>query len=186
MTNRSLLVKSWVVLLAAIASWGGVGIFSWQLQAMQSEHARFATEAAAANLEQGEAALRHALVRDTIVERAALERATGLDVLAAVNTIESVISNDVAVQVTGAQTEKSIPTKEGVPPINVVTLIAHAEGSFSALMHILQMIETLPLATTVLSVEFSRVPVDSQAKFTEAPWALTVRLRFLTTTALSS
>ena len=186
MKNSSLIIGSWMALLAAIVSWCGAGVFAWQVMQMQSERATYASDVAAANLEQGQAAQLHARARDTLAERAALSAAANVDVLAAVNIIESVTSSTVQVRVTGAQTEKVAPTKNGITPVNVVSLVAHAEGPYPALMHILQMLETLPLATTVQSIEFNRPPVDAAAKNPGAMWMLNIRLRFLTTSSLSA
>jgi hypothetical protein len=184
MGNRTLIIRSWIALAVALLLWGGTGVFAWQLMEMETQRAAYISDVAAATLEQGQAAQLRALARDTLLEREVIVRAGEVDVLAAVNMIESVKSGNVPVKVTGAQTEKVAPEGNRNTASSVM-LLAHAEGPFSSLMHILQMLETLPLLTTVQAVEISRPSVDSTGKNNDSIWVLNVRLRFLTTADLS-
>jgi hypothetical protein len=187
MKGNSLIIGSWTALLAAVLVWGGVALLAYKLVQLQSERIAFLDNASAANLEQGQAAKLHALVRETENERAVLDAASGVDVLSAVNAIESVDSSGVRVKVVDAQAERSLIAKTSTSsPVNFVILSAHAEGPFSAIMNLVQMLETLPLATTVQAITIGRGSVDPAVKNAAPTWTLNIRLRFLTTTALPS
>src|SRR5262249_42228050 len=111
--------------------------------------------------------------------------ASSVDLLTAVNLIESISASSTSVHVVNAQTVRA-PSKGNTQQMNIVDLTTHAEGSFSSLMYIAQLMETLPLAATILEVDFSRPPVDPNAKNAAATWQLNVKLRFYTTATLST
>jgi hypothetical protein len=186
MKKGSFIIGSWLALAAALLTWVGVVFFALQIIEMQNERAAYVSLMTEANLQEGQAAQLHALARETADDRQALTRISSVNVLAAVNLIESVRSGSAKVSVTGAQPEKSIPARGDAPPINVISLFLHTEGSFSDTMRILQLIESLPLATTVQSVNIARPAVDTSPTSAAAKWSLDARLRFFTTSQLPS
>jgi len=173
------------MLLVALLSWRGVFFFIYVVLQMQSERAAYVADAAAANLQEGQAAQLHALARETMEDRATLGSAANVDVLSAVNTIESVNASGTPVHVTNAQTVK-LSAKGSTQQVNVVDLTVHSEGSFPSLMRTMQLLETLPLSTTIQQADLSRAPIDPNTKNVPVSWNLNVRLRFYTTTALST
>jgi hypothetical protein len=169
----------------AIISWCAVAFFLFVIVQMQSERAQYIEDAAAANLQQGQTAQLRILARETESDRASLDAIANVDVVSAVNFIESVQASGTVVHVTEAQPVK-IAVKANTQQMNVIDLSTHAEGSFSSLMRVAQLLETLPLATTVQEVDVSRAPVNPGAKSTAATWSLNMRLRFYTTATLST
>lgn len=183
--KKNTTVGSWVALFLAVLSWIGAGYFLMLVFQMQAEHAQYVSAAAAASLQEGQAAQLHVLARDTEEDRATLLEATNIDVLSAVNLIESVSASGTPVHVTSAQPVKS-GAKSGAQQVNVVDLSVHTEGPFSSVMRVAQMLEALPLTTSVQELDFSHAQVDRDAKNNSDPWSLSIRLRFYTTAALSS
>lgn len=182
----SFIIRSWILFTVAILSWCGVFFFIFTLLGMQSERAQYASDAAAANLQQGQAAQLRVLARETEEDRRTLASVSNVDLLSAINLIESVDASGTPVQVTSAQAAKAVPAKNAALQINVVDLTAHAEGTFSSLVHIMETLETLPLATTVQQVDLTRGAVDPNAKNAQTPWQLNVKLRFYTTATIST
>ena len=182
--HTSLIIRSWVTLLIAILAWCGVGAFAMWLLQMQAERSAYIAEAAAVNLQQGQAAQLRALARETMDSRASLEKATNVDLLSAVTLIESVHASSTSVHVVGAQGTKTVV--KGQTQLNTVDLTVRAEGPFLSLVHIMQMLESLPLSTSVQQINLYRIPVDPNAKNTTTVWSLDVRLRFYTTASLST
>ena len=185
MKSNSLTIGSWAALLFAILAWCGVALLAYELVQMQSERAAYLSNAAAANFQQGQAARLLALVRETETDRAVLWNAASIDLLTAVNAIESLSSPNVRVRVTDAQAEKAA-VKSSTSTVDAVMLNVTAEGPFSALMNIMQLLETMPLATTIQGMGVSRAPVDLSEKSTNIIWTLNVRVRFLTSAQLPS
>jgi hypothetical protein len=185
MKNSSLTSASWIALLIAILSWGAVAFFLSFVLQMQSERAEYVANASQNNVQEGQATQLRVLARETEDERAALTDATNVDVLSAVNRIESVNASGTAVQVVSAQPVKT-SAKATSQQMNVVDLTARAEGSFSSVTRVMQMLETLPLTTTVQEIDMNHAPIDPNAKNNSDTWTLKIRLRFYTTAALST
>src|SRR5260221_194559 len=110
MRSGSLVFSSWFMLVLAMVSWAGGAYFFVTLWQMHTERAAYAAEAAMSNLQQGQAAQLRALVRETSDERAALSQAAGVDVLSAVNLIESTSASGTPVHVVNASAVKT-PSK---------------------------------------------------------------------------
>jgi len=182
-TNR-IVIRSWITLAIAIFAWCAVGYFIFVVFQMQAEHAQYVTDAAAANLEEGQAAQLRALARETESDRTALVNASNIDVLTAVNQIESVHASGTAVHVTSANPIKA--SGKNAPQLNAIDLTAHADGTFSSVMHVAQTLETLPLSTIVQEIDLSRSSIDLNAKNQQSQWSLDVRVRFYTSAALST
>jgi len=184
MNTRYVGFASWISLVVAILSWCGVGFLLFTVFQMQSERAAYMADIAASNLQEGQAAQLRILARETEPDRQSLDTIADVDLLSAVNLIESVNATGTSVHVTSAQPVKTAP--KGSQQISQVDLTANAQGSFASVMRIARMLETLPLATTVQEMDISRAPVDPNAKSAAATWSLNVRLSFYTTSALSS
>jgi hypothetical protein len=187
MNNHSLVLKSWIVLAVAVVSWVGVVLFAAYLYTLESERIAYSEEVAAANVQEGQAALLHALARDTSADRAMLDTVTSVDVISAVNKIEAVRSGGVQMRITGAQAEKAQLGKNGAPAtINPVILTAHAEGSFVELLHMIDLLETLPLAISIQSLDVGFSGAEPANPKLPRQWALDVRMRLLTSAPLPS
>src|SRR4051812_28752683 len=100
MKKNATTAGSWIALIIAVFSWVGVGYFVVTVLQMESEHALYVSDAAAASLHEGQAAQLRALARETEEDRATLEDMTNVDLLTAVNLIESVSASGTPVHVT--------------------------------------------------------------------------------------
>jgi hypothetical protein len=185
MNAKQITTGSWVALVIAVLSWCGVAYFTYVLVQMQAEHSANVADAAVANMQEGQSAQLRALARETEDDRAALISATNIDLITAVNSIESLNASSTPVQVTSAQPIKS-NNKSGAQPVNVVDLTVETDGQFSSVMRVVQMLETLPLATVVQEVDINRKESVTTGKNAPSAWSANVRLRFYTTAALSS
>lgn len=184
MQRDSTYIRSWASLLIAILAWIAAGYFLMTVLQMQSEREAYLADAAAANIQEGQAAQLRVAARETEADRATLDRIANTDVLVAVNAIESVNASGTVARVTSAQPVKANP-KAGTQ-LNIVDLSVHADGPFSSLMHIVQLLETLPFATSVQELDLSTVQADKTQKNTSNAWSLNMRLRFYTSATLST
>jgi len=185
MHNKSLVINSSVALIFAILAWCAAGYFFYVVMQMQAERAAYAADAATVNLEEGQAAQLHAVARQTVADRATLDATANVDLLSAVNLIESVSASGTPVHVISAQTVRAA-LKNSPQQINVVDLIAQAQGNFASVVRVMRMLETLPLTTTVQEVDLTRPSVDLDSKYKPETWTLNVHLRFYTTATLST
>ena len=184
MSNNSLQVRSWIFLLVAALMWAGTIYFIVVLLQMEGERAKYAAEAAEANVQQGQAAQLRVLARETQQARSVLDQISNIDVLSAVNLIESISASDGSVRVESAQAVKTA-TKAGTNQMNVVDLYARTEGSFSYVMKVIKALENVPLPAAIQQIDLSHIPVDSNTRTKNDTWQLNIRLRFYTTSTLS-
>lgn len=185
MRPSSLISGSWVALVLAVIAWGGAGYFIWSVLGLQQAHDQYVGNAQAATIEQTQSAQVRSIARETINERAALERVASIELLAAVNMIESIGDTaGVKVQVRDAQTEKTIVGKAGTPPINVVNLSVQTQGSYATVMRVFEMMETLPIPVVVQRASFIRSQAADSGK--AVLWNLDVGLKLFTTATISS
>ncbi len=185
MNTRSLISASWILFVFAIVVWIGTGYFAWVVLGMQADHERYVGNAQAQTDQETQSAQVRSLARETLADRDVLEKSANIDLLSAVNVIESIgDTTGVKVHVRDAQTEKTITGKAGTLPVNAVNLSIESEGSFADLMRVLQMIEVLPFSATIEQVNLGRKePADSGKNVL---WDLSVNVRLLTTATISS
>lgn len=175
------IVLLWVTLCLAITAWAGAILFAWLLLAMVQDRSILAGNSERTISKQATAAKMRALARDTIVERRLLDKKANVDVLSAVDAIESVGKiSGAEVRVSDAQKE---PTITGNPSVNIVAFSVEAQGTFSAVMRALAMLETLPLPVSIRQFDLGR---SSDNGSDAGMWRLSLQLSLLTTANISS
>lgn len=185
MNKRTLVSSSWILLVLAVVLWAGTGYFAWVVLGMQADHARYVGNVQAQSNQETQSAQVRSLARETAADREVLEQSANVDLLSAVNAIESIGDTiGVKVHVSDAQTEKTITGKAGTLPVNAVNLSIDAEGGFASMMRVFEMIETLPFSATVEQMSLSRGQQADTGK--NIPWNLMIKLHVLTTATISS
>ena len=187
MKQNSLALVSWITLVGALFAW--VGVVSLALFIIRIEHDRsaLADTADQTTNKQALAARVHALARQSAEKRMVLEKTANVDVVAAVNIIESVGAlAGVTLRVRDARNEKSASPRAGGLELFTIGLYVEAEGSFSGIMRALQIFETVPLPISLDQFDIGRAPLDEQGSNPNLPWRLNARLRLLSTAKIST
>ncbi len=165
-------IAAWGAALIAALLWGGYGFLVWQLG---ESRVRLATRQSEAQLQEERgrsAASLQSLMRDTKEERAALGVIMRTDALAAAATIEAAGRKaGVAVTIDGATMATLTAVQSS--DIRAVTLVATAEGEFSALMRAAHLLESLPFPSRLESYELTALDPTKEKK---DPWRMTVRI----------
>jgi hypothetical protein len=172
---------AWPLLLIAVFAWSGVLYFTYAIDALEASYATTVQDEHQSSVQQQSIVRMHALVQETSDERARLDAILNIDVPAIANLLKSVGSAGVPVKLSGALPEIAPPAAARGPEVSAVGFALEADGSFSALMHTLQLLEDLPLASTVSRVDIQRVG-DPNGKTTS--WHMNVYVKVLT--AISS
>ena len=175
---------SWPAFLAAVLIWLSVGLFAWTIRAEKEIRASkdFDTEFIATTQD---ASLRlRALARDTREERALLDQIAGADITRIVDTIE-MVGRDAGVSLEIGQAF-SAPSGDTPNPANTVSFFVAAEGTFSAVMRTAELLGSLPMPSLIEAMQFERVALPPASGRGVAAWQLGVRVRFLTTSDISS
>src|SRR3990167_231014 len=174
---------SWPAFLAAVLIWLSVGLFAWTIRAEKQMRASkdFDTEFIATTQD---ASLRlRALARDTREERALLDQIAGADITRIVDTIERA-GRDAGVALEIGQA-LSAPSGDTPNPANAVSFFVSAEGTFAAVMRAARLLASLPLPALIEEVQFERIAA-APGRGGAAKWQLGVRIRFFTTSDISS
>ena len=176
---------AWLLLGVAVLAWTATGWFSWTISSVEAQRANDIEEAQRSSAQQNTVVRIHALVQDTTAQRAELDQLLTTDVVSAANTLKGIGSAaGVKVTLSGAVPETSSDPTSANSNIQVVGFSLQADGTFAALMRVEQLLETLPLASSVDRVDLQRTP--SQAGAQSGTWHMEAFVRVLTTAPISS
>jgi hypothetical protein len=186
MTQRTFTYLSWLSFLGALACVCGVIFFASIILGEKASFAARAGESDQASLQQATDARMRALIHDSAASRARLEGLVQVDLLSAVDLIESIgKTTGVKLQVSDASPEANGSGK--IATLHAVGFVVGAEGSFPSLMRTVELLETLPLPASIENIDISRTPIDTTPAGGSPPaWHMNLRIRLLTATTISS
>jgi hypothetical protein len=183
-------IFAWVTALAAAVAW--IGVFMYAAWITEKLDARSSQTANAQSISEREIAdVRiHTLARDTLNQRTQLEGLAHFDVISVADTIEG-IGKIAGVKLTiGSATSESTKPKKGATggaQLHAVSFVVEASGTFSALMYAAALLETLPVPSSVESLEFEHVPLSAVSESAASSgWRLIARIRVVTASDISS
>lgn len=174
-TIQKIRLLSWGTVFVAFLLWVAVFWTLWRLLDIES-----AWVVRAADVEQvaaREVALSRlrSLARDTKEERGALKERVSVDVIRAVDVIEDAgEASGVELKIGGAVAE-NVPGARASSPTRSLALVISAQGTFSRLVHVLALLETLPIPSELLKVELRKVSGS------KSDWTLSTRVLVITT-----
>ncbi|MBI5003839.1 hypothetical protein HZC00_01975 [Candidatus Kaiserbacteria bacterium] len=171
--------------VATVCVWAGVGFFVNHIQDKRIAYtARMAEAAQQANVAADAAKLR--ILANNNSERAAkLDTIMSSDVPMIVEMIKSVGTvAGVPVKISGALPTSVPKNQKGV---QAVAFILESTGSFSAMMRVLALFESLPLPSSIEIVDLSREGQGAGvSSHVSQSWHLNLKLRVITTATVSS
>lgn len=177
-----------IVLLAlALSGWAGVWYLWSAIGDAATTHAATQDSADSTSAKSAANARVRALALDTATARQALMRSAHADIVSSAKVIESVgAAAHVSLKVSGAFAEQASPPPSAAAyPLHAIGFSVEATGSFAAVMKAAELLDTLPLSTTVEQFDIAQIPQDPSAKG-GTQWRLTERIRLLTDSDLSS
>ncbi len=180
MKNKTIPYVALIIFPLVLFSWMAVGLFAWTISRDESARASRAQVTQDAQ-DKGAAATRlHSLVRETAAERAQLDSALRVDIVSIVDLIEAAgKAAGVVVIVSDVQPENvSLPQVAGGRKVSVTGFVVGAQGKFSLLMHVVQLLETLPVPSSIGRL-------DIEHKVSASPgvpdtWQMNAYIRVLT------
>lgn len=174
------------MLVVAIAAWAGVGYFVHIVLGERDAYgARIGAIDHVAQMQAASARM-HALVQDSAGERSRIEKLANVPLLVAVDAIEAVgKATGGKLQISGASPAGTVQGGKGLV-LHAVTFLVQSDGSFSALMKTLEILESLPLPMVIYGIDIARSPLGTDAGGDSKPsWHLNVRIRLLTSADIS-
>ena len=103
--------------------------------------------------------------RETRGEREVLEEIAHAEIVSIIEAVEAAgrdagVLTKIHQVLAGAPLQAASPD---VPPIRSVSVVIEAEGGFAALMHMAELVHTLPLPSSVEQMRFEHVPASAAA-----------------------
>ena len=171
----------WIVLMLGIGAWGGVYYYWYTVQVSLDSY----TKSVHSNLEisnnAGVSARLHGVYRDTEADRATLYEIMNFDPL----KITTLIAQ--AAQQAQVTIDISNPTAENASTISKDIVIqkfgfvANTRGTFSEVMRALTVLETLPAAVSIDTIDISLDSSGIKNKTTTHLWQMNAHLQIFIT-----
>jgi hypothetical protein len=177
---KKISITAYILLALALVAWGAVALFALQIGNSENDHAA-AAAASQQNSDQAAAAQQiRALAADTAVQRAQLSDLVSVDVVSVANLIAAAGKAAHVDLTLGQAAPETVPDGS---PVGAVGFVVDGQGTFSSLMRASQLLETLPVPSSVERLDLSEVPGDAT---TPTSWHLDLELRVLTSSSISS
>ena len=179
LSNTSFL--SWVILAVAVCVWGGVAYFVSVIFSEESAHALKTADAQLESEQQAAMIRLHALARETKNDRESLAEIARADAIEIVQTIEAA-GRDAAIPIEIGQA-LTAPSRGTVSSLHSIDFIVDMEGTFSAVLHAISLLESLSIPSLISDMQFEQVPAmpNASKKSSAHRWRAVVHMRFLTT-----
>ncbi len=177
---------SWGLLALAILAWAAVGLFAWTIQGDESAQAIDIQATQQSSTAQTSEIRMHALAQDTASNRSALSALLNVNIVSIVNMIQaSGKANGVDAKVSNALPETLPFNTSGPNAIGAVGFTVEATGIFSALIHVAQLLETLPIPSSLDELDIQETPSLTGTPAT-GEWQMNASVNVLTTSIPSS
>lgn len=184
MNSKNIYIAGALLALTALA-WTGVALFARAIGDAEAARVVDIQTNQQSSTARGALARMHAIARDTAGDRARLDQLLTVDVVKAATLLRNVGKiTRVDVTLSGALPEASPPEAPSGPQIHAVGFSVQANGTFKALMRTAQLLETLPLASSVDRLDIQR-PQSPEGK-NAGEWHMNAYIRVFTTSAVSS
>jgi hypothetical protein len=182
--SRRFTYLAWTLLTLAIIAWIAVAYFAQAITAQEDARAA-ALEAQQQSSDAQSSSVRlHALAQDTEPDRTTLEGDLAVGIAPIANTLKNAgTSAGVDLTLSGALPEPA-SSSGGSDSVGAVGFVVEGTGTFSALMRTVQLLETLPLPSSVQQLDIQQIP-DPSGKPGET-WHLNANILVLTTSSISS
>jgi hypothetical protein len=175
---------SWILLTAAVCAWCGVVYVAWFVQQAEGDYTTQLQTLQQSSFAQNSALRMHAAAQDTASDRDKLTRLLNVDIVSASAMLQGTGSvTGVKVKLSGALPENGPTPAPNGPAIQAVGFALQADGSFPALMRTIQLLETLPLASSVVRLDLQGSTDPTQKN---PLWHMDVYMRVFTTSNVSS
>ena len=185
MKSRTATYLAYSALTVAILAWIGVGYFAMLIHTERAAYTARLQETAQKSDQAAAEALTHIIASGNLTRSASLDALVTSDIPSIIGAIMSVgTSTGVSIKISGAVPEP-VP-KNQKKDVHAVSFLIESTGSFSSLMRAIALLEVVPIASSIDSIDLSQVPRggDTTAR-TPQLWHLNIKMRVLTTVPVS-
>lgn len=180
---RNITYIAWLALVLAVLAWLGVGLFASTILAEQGNRAADVQQLQDSSSQASQALDLHALVSDTASARTALTGLVTVDPASLAQAIDTAgTSAGIPIEISDASSG-SAPAVSGGTATQAFAFTAASQGSFAAVMRAAQILETLPVPSSIQEIQIIRSP---DAAGTTGLWQMSAQVQALTASTVSS
>jgi hypothetical protein len=173
------------LIVVTLLAWTGVVFFVRGISDAEAARVIQIQNTQQSSTQQSALVRMHAIAEDTVEDRARLDQLLSVDVVSTATVLRNVgKTTHVDVKLSGALPELPPGKTPSGPQIQAVGFSVQADGTFAALMRTVQLIETLPLASSIVSLDIQRA--QDSAGVGTGTWHMSVYIRVFTTSNISS
>ena len=184
--TRTTTYIAWLALLLSMLAWAGVGWFVSAIVALQDGRAVNAQASQQLSGVVAQASQLHALIADTAADRASLASLITVDPSSLAGMIDGAgKSAGVGITISSALSENA-PGESNGAPVQAFSFIATAAGSFSTVLRGGELLETLPVPSSIKELQLTRTPDTAGASSAAGPWQMNAQVQVLTASTISS
>ncbi|MEN9561539.1 MAG: hypothetical protein RIQ56_812 [Candidatus Parcubacteria bacterium] len=177
-------VLGFAALLVSFALWAGVGSLFLHIRDAEDERRTRIAEIQQAAQEETDAVRIKTLLSETKVARMTLHELVSTDILSDVKMIEA-SGRPFGIQVNILNASPGgIISKNGT--LRSISFTLAADGSFAALMKLLELYESFPLPSMIEQVSLAKTSEESKQSTVNDQWRLDFRFKVYTTVSISS
>ena len=181
-TSLNSTVTAWVAFLLAIVAWAGVVLFAFSIQTQESDHTTHVQAAQAQTSQDSKLSYVHALVTESAGDRSELDSLVNVDPATLADLVNTAgKSSGAAIQISDASSDNAPST--GAAGTQAFGFIAGSAGSFATVMYAAQLLETLPVPSSIQEIQLVHVTNPSTPG---ATWQMNAQVRVITASAISS
>lgn len=172
---------AWAALIGALFAWLGVGYFVWAIASEKAVRSELELSTEQAVVQQSAAIRLRTVARETKEARQKLDKVASVDVVEMLDLVEEVArASKIPLKINQALSEA--PTDPS-SRLHAAAFAIEAEGSFQEIMHVLALLEALPVPSSLTDVQFERLPSGSSKR---PAWRVVSQVRFFTSTDIAS
>lgn len=179
--RRPLSYGALLLSIVAVGAWIAVGLYGWSITRSEQEYVAQLRQLQESVVSHSSVARTHAVVSGTSAQRDQLDRFLNVDIISLTSIIQDVgKAAGVSLKLNGVMPDTA-PSAAAGTSLNAVGLSLQADGTFSALMRTLQLLEQLPLPASV-----ERVDLQGGERGNGGAWHMNTYLKVFTTATISS
>jgi hypothetical protein len=170
--------------ILALGAWAAAGYMVWADVTGMEDFAVHVRDSRQSEARRAETTHTHLLVESMASVRNDLTKVLQVDFVSIVDMIESTgAASGVTVRIVDAVPDAPHTDPDSEAQITTVHFLISVDGSFAALTKVASLLETLPVASRVESIDLSRAGADAKGKDV---WHMGVRLTVLTSSHINS
>ena len=178
--KKTSLYIAWIILTFAIVSWVGVGYLASLIEQTSADRVNQLEDNARQSNQDVQAQAMHALIKDTTGPRAQLDTLLNVDPASISGIINAAgKSAGASIRISDALSDGAL-VGDGTTPSNSFGFVVSAQGTYASVVRVAQLLEILPVPSSIEGITFTRTQDTPGAPPSTAPWQVVIRVKVLT------